>query len=220
MPSDEMEFRSDIRTHELNQFIDFLPRSGRILEIGAGTGWQSMLLSKKGYRVHAIDVPGSVYAQNRVWPVKDYDGVIIPWEDSYFDCVFSSYALEHIPEQLSFQREILRVLKPEGLAVHVIPSPFWRVYSMISHPFKYWKLPGVHGEMAADPFSEIYVFSKRFCRGLFKQAGFELLEGRKVCLFYTGCRIMGRRLSLRARERISRFAGGAGNIYILKKPAK
>lgn len=218
MPADNLEFLAEIREHELNQFIDYFPKRGALLEVGAGTGWQSKLLDKKGYKVHAIDVSGSIYAEHRVWPVKEYDGANIPYEDSYFDCVFSSNTLEHIPKPISFQREIARVLKPEGLAVHVIPSPFWGIYSMLSHPFRYWTFQKVHGALASDPFSEIYFFSRKYWLGLFRQAGFKTLKVRTNSLFCTGNYIMGKRLSLRARERISHFIGSSRNIYFLQKP--
>lgn len=220
MPADNLEFLAEIREHELSLFADYLPGRGAILEIGAGTGCQSMLLNKKGYRVDAIDIPRGVYGEHRVWPVKEYDGINIPYGDSFFDCVFSSNTLEHIPNPLRFQREILRVLKHGGMAIHLIPSPFWRIYSMLSHPLRYWTIPPAHGTLATDPFSEIYFFSAKYWVGLFRKAGFEALEVRPNSLFYTGNYILGKRLSLRDRERISRFAGNSSNIYFLRKPVK
>lgn len=106
-----------------------VPKGGRILDIGAGTGWQAKSFADAGYSVTAIDMPTSVYARDRVHPITDYDGHHIPAPDEYFDAVYSSNVLEHVPHGDAFQREIRRVLKPGGVAVHVVPSGSWRFYS-------------------------------------------------------------------------------------------
>lgn len=107
-----------------------------ILEIGAGTGWQAKKLAENGYTVKAIEIEDSVYSENRVWPIIDYDGKHIPFGDNYFDTVFSSNVLEHIPHLESFQSEMKRVLKQNGIALHIVPSGSWRFWTNIAHyPF-------------------------------------------------------------------------------------
>ena len=95
---------------------------GRLLEIGAGTGWQALALVKRGYEVSAVDLPASKYAGDRVFPVIDYDGHTLPFKDGAFGMVYSSNLLEHIPHLEAFQQEIHRVLRPDGCVVHVLPS--------------------------------------------------------------------------------------------------
>jgi len=104
-----------------------------ILEIGAGAGWQAKRLSETGYKVQAIDLKHSSYSKNRVWPIKDYDGKHIPFTDNYFDLVFSSNVLEHIPHLSDFQNEMQRILKPNGMAIHIVPSGSWRFWTNIAH---------------------------------------------------------------------------------------
>ncbi len=107
-----------------------------ILEIGAGTGWQSKKLAEKGYSVESIDIDSSGYLKNRVWPITNYDGKHIPFPDNYFDVIFSSNVLEHIYHVVSFQGEMQRVLKPGGTAIHVVPSGSWRFWTSLAHyPF-------------------------------------------------------------------------------------
>lgn len=107
--------------------------SGELLEIGAGTGWQAKALSERGYQVQAIDLASSRYAGERVWPITDYDGQHIPFPDASFDIVYSSEMLEYIVDQDAFQREIARVLKPDGVAVHLLPTTGWRLWTTLSH---------------------------------------------------------------------------------------
>lgn len=132
-----LEALEAIRLFELDAIIAAIrseaPEKGRVLEIGAGTGWQAKAIAKEGYRVEAIDLPTSVYAQDRVYPIKDYDGHVIPFPDGEFDMVYSSNVLEHVAHADAFQKEILRVLKPGGVAVHVVPSGSWRFWSNIAH---------------------------------------------------------------------------------------
>lgn len=103
-----------IRHYELHRVVKTFPRGGKILEIGAGAGWQAGELQKLGYEVSAIDIEESNLINERIYPVINYDGHIIPFEDNYFDIIFSSNVLEHVPHILQFQSEIHRVLKPGG----------------------------------------------------------------------------------------------------------
>lgn len=109
-----MDHLQAIRMYELEQVADLFPPGGRLLEIGAGTGWQARALAGRGFTVEAIDIPGSSSTEDRVWDVKQYDGVHIPFPDGHFDVIFSSNTLEHIPDIDNFQREIRRVLSRVG----------------------------------------------------------------------------------------------------------
>jgi SAM-dependent methyltransferase len=103
-----------------------------VLEVGAGTGYQARLLAERGFRVTAIDVPASNYATERVFPVLDYDGRRIPLPDGSFDVVFSSNVLEHVRDLGTLLPEIARVLAPGGCAVHILPSPAWRFWTLVA----------------------------------------------------------------------------------------
>jgi len=112
------------------------PNGKMILEIGAGTGWQARTLAAHGYMVQALDTASSNYAASRIWPIVEYDGHHIPFPDGYFDIIFSSNVLEHIPHLYEFQTELKRVLKPDGVAIHVVPSGWWRFWTNVTHyPF-------------------------------------------------------------------------------------
>ncbi|MEQ1922292.1 MAG: class I SAM-dependent methyltransferase, partial [Pyrinomonadaceae bacterium] len=135
-----LDFLERIRLFELDQSIDIIqiekPVPAKMLEIGAGSGWQAKELAKIGYDVSAIDLENSLYVEQRVWDVIDYDGQNIPFPDAHFDVVFSSNVLEHIPHVVEFQNEIRRVLKPDGVAVHLLPSGSWRIWTTLTHyPF-------------------------------------------------------------------------------------
>ncbi|HYL33490.1 MAG TPA: class I SAM-dependent methyltransferase [Stellaceae bacterium] len=121
-----------IRAAEIAEIAPHIPRRARVLEIGAGTGQQALELQRRGFDVTAIEVSNSAYASARVFPVIDYDGAHIRFPERSFDVVFSSNALEHVRDLAGLHTEIRRVLKPDGVAIHVLPTHTWRFWSTIA----------------------------------------------------------------------------------------
>src|SRR4051812_49095426 len=93
-----LEFLSDVRRWEAERIVRHFRPGARILDIGAGTGQQALEFSQRGFTVEAIDVPDSLYSGAHVFPVKQYDGLTLPFPDGSFDIVFSSSVLEHVPD--------------------------------------------------------------------------------------------------------------------------
>jgi SAM-dependent methyltransferase len=133
----DLTFLETIRLWEFEAVLTELrrrqPLGAEVLEIGAGSGWQARQLAEHGYRVQAIDLPSSHYAPHRVWPILDYDGRRIPFPDGSFDVVFSSNVLEHLSGLQPFLIETVRVLRPNGLAIHVLPTGMWRFWTTLTH---------------------------------------------------------------------------------------
>lgn len=131
----------DLRLAEVEDSIRLLERYGKprgnLLEIGAGTGWQAKALASVGYEVEAIDLPAqsgiSGHAKAREWPIRDYDGSHIPFADSSFDILYSSNVLEHVVELDTLAADMKRVLRPGGIALHLVPNPQWRLLSLLTY---------------------------------------------------------------------------------------
>ncbi|MCP5151345.1 MAG: class I SAM-dependent methyltransferase [Ectothiorhodospiraceae bacterium] len=126
-------FLNELRAAELDALERYLARDKAILELGGGTGEQARLLTDRGYRVESIDLPQSIYAGDRVFPVVDYDGRTIPFADARFDIVFSSNVLEHVLDLEGMYRELDRVLGPDGIHVHAMPTGRWRFWTTLSN---------------------------------------------------------------------------------------
>jgi SAM-dependent methyltransferase len=129
-----VEWVNKVRAYELERVIPLLPPSGAILEIGGGTGWQARRLSQLGYDVTSVELSGSEYLANAVFPIRIYDGVNVPANDEEFDIVFSSHTLEHVESPHKLHRELSRVLKPGGVGIHVMPSSTWSLWTLLAHP--------------------------------------------------------------------------------------
>jgi SAM-dependent methyltransferase len=120
-----------IRKLELNKAADFLKatRGRRLLEIGGGDGFVAHELSSLGFDVTSIDLaPRSPQS----YPVQYGDATNLPFEDGSFDVVMTCQVLQEIPWPRTF-REMRRVLKPDGVAIHIVPTTQWSLLSNFWH---------------------------------------------------------------------------------------
>jgi SAM-dependent methyltransferase len=122
----------EVRNLELARIREFLPRSGRLLDFGAGVGQQALRLQELGFEVDAVDLESSPHLEKRVFPVRGYDGQLLPFPDAHFDVVMSSNVLEHVHDLSRVLSELARVLKPDGLMLHILPSASWRLWTTLA----------------------------------------------------------------------------------------
>src|ERR1039457_2737755 len=113
-----------IRRAELQPLKEYFPSGSRVLELGGGSGFQAWILSSWGCHVHSIDIatrpdPVTQRYGRQYFAVTTYDGHSIPFADSSFDIVYSSHMLQAV-ELDSMLAEIARVLRPGGIAIHVL----------------------------------------------------------------------------------------------------
>lgn len=125
----DVSYLNALRQFEVEQLLPLLPRTARILEFGAGTGQQARVIADHGFRVLGIDLVHSNYAGDRMFPIQDYDGSHVPIEDGSIDVIFSSNVLEHVENLDTIFQEFHRILRPNGICLHVLPTPSWRLWS-------------------------------------------------------------------------------------------
>jgi ubiquinone/menaquinone biosynthesis C-methylase UbiE len=98
----------------------------RVLEIGLGQGAESEQLSRRGARWTGLDLTSESVRRVQVrLALRDlpYEGLLrgsathIPAADSSFDVVFSHGVLHHVPDILAAQKEVNRILRPNGRLV-------------------------------------------------------------------------------------------------------
>ena len=107
-----------------------------ILEIGAGDGYMSNALSEAGFDVTATDPAPRKPLKYNVQQMNGYD---IKFEDSSFDIILSSNVLEHINDLPKAFSEMKRVLKPDGVMIHSVPTVYCNLATMIVQPLAYFK---------------------------------------------------------------------------------
>lgn len=123
----------ELRADEFNGVKHHFRPGFRILEIGGGTGYQASLIAAEGAIVDSIDIVETPPSVQTYFPVRVYDGRYVPFPDEHFDVVFSSNVLEHIPHLEAALSEIRRVMKADGLAIHILPTPTWRTWTSLAH---------------------------------------------------------------------------------------
>jgi ubiquinone/menaquinone biosynthesis C-methylase UbiE len=114
----------------------------KVLEIGAGTGRDSLQLAKHGAKVYQLD-----YAFNALKVMKEVvlesgmdinliggNAFGLPFADGTFDVVFHQGLLEHFREPLATKllEENIRVVKRGGLLLIDVPQRY-HVYTLMKH---------------------------------------------------------------------------------------
>jgi len=126
-PVDEFHIRGDAATKELIKLSAFTPDM-HILDVGCGIGGSTRRLSHEtGCRVTGIDLSDEyidtaqrltrlLNMQERV-KFHATSALALPFDDNYFDGVWSLQMNMNVEDKLSWLKETCRVLKPGGRAV-------------------------------------------------------------------------------------------------------
>jgi len=98
--------------------------SGPCLEIGCGTGVRAGLLRELGRAPAGIDLSGAMlrYARGRL-PIALADAARLPVRDRCLPAVITVMAHTDMPGYPAVLREAARVLRPDGVFVHVGVHP-------------------------------------------------------------------------------------------------
>ncbi|MCK5566002.1 MAG: methyltransferase domain-containing protein [Planctomycetes bacterium] len=106
----------------------------KLLEIGGGNGFVASKLSGLGFNVVSIDPDPR---QPSFYHVRQGDCVKLEFPDDSFDIIFSSNVLEHVEDIKTAFAEMKRVLRPEGIMIHTMPTPLNTVLTFLTQPVRY-----------------------------------------------------------------------------------
>lgn len=156
-------------------FTRYLPRRGRILEAGCGTGRYVMALRARGYNAEGIDWAAETIQAVRTLhpdlPVRAGDLSCLDVPDGSYHGYISLGVVEHVrsgPEPLL--REAFRVLAAGGTAL--ISVPFF-------HPLRHLKTRlGLYGGRSDGLEFYQYAFMESDFTSQCRSAGFQLVERR------------------------------------------
>ncbi len=99
--------------------------SGRLLDIGCTNGDFCSPLVKKGYDCYGLEYMEKTIKQSQKKGIKVIKGSFLeklPFENNYFDIVFAGEVIEHTIDDISFLKEVNRVLKKDGILILTTPN--------------------------------------------------------------------------------------------------
>ena len=178
------KIRYGAQPHILNLINTMNVRNKKLLEIGCGIGEDMVQFAKRGAICYGIDLTDNavgltrdnlefhkLHAQLQVSNVSQ-----LPYDDSFFDIVYSMGVLHHYPDIENSLSEIYRVLKEGGLAVIMLYNKNFFTYYVnlfiIRHilGLKFLSVSFEHTrnnlEYAGCPYTMLY--SKEDCKRLFR----------------------------------------------------
>ena len=135
--NNEKKWGELMRNGELTTALRLFPKDEnlKVLEIGGRDGYQAKLISKQGYNVTSIDIK-PIFPQFH--PVQKGDISKLDFSENSFDIIFSSNMLQEILKIDEALLEMKRVLKKDGMIIHIVPSTWW---SLITNFWHYFFIP-------------------------------------------------------------------------------
>ncbi|MBI3038097.1 class I SAM-dependent methyltransferase [bacterium] len=123
---------NSLKRREIESVFKHVPGNAfeKALELGAGNGYQSGFISKYVKRLFSADLNYKRLRNGKAADVSylvcDAENVDSCFSGPKFDLVFSSSLLEHLPRPGLALRNMSKVLKKDGILIHIIPNAFWK----------------------------------------------------------------------------------------------
>jgi ubiquinone/menaquinone biosynthesis C-methylase UbiE len=127
------KIRNEELTTALEAFTD--QKNLKILEIGGRDGYQAKLISKKDYDVTSIDINP---IDPQFFPVQKGTISQLKFQENSFDIIYSSNMLQEIQNIEETFKEMKKILKKDGIIIHIVPSCWW---SLITNFWHYCFIP-------------------------------------------------------------------------------
>lgn len=154
------------RTAELNFSVMNLKAAGcgRLLDIGAGSGWLVEHMNKLGWHAEGLDFDSKSVEAARQRGLKFHQGSLYQQQfpDACFDAITMSHCIEHFHDPLAWLIEVRRILRPGGQLSLVTPN----TQSYLHRKFR-------QNWFAIDPPRHLHLFNPSSMKLLLKQAGFD-----------------------------------------------
>ena len=128
----DTEWLQFIRNAEFAKVLTKFPikKNFKVLEIGGGDGFIAKKIHDQGYEITSID---QIPKYPQYFPVTKGNASELNYEDEEFDIIFSSHVIAHINEIELFFDECKKVLRKNGLIIHVVPSTAWSIGTNFWH---------------------------------------------------------------------------------------
>lgn len=104
---------------------------GDMLEVGSGDGFMASLLAPLGKTLTTTEYAPGEASHGRELARLRCSVTALPFAGASFDFIFSSSVLEHVRDRAAAMTELRRCLRPDGVMVHLMPSPTWKLLQLM-----------------------------------------------------------------------------------------
>jgi SAM-dependent methyltransferase len=146
----------------IGQFANYR-LTGRMLDIGSGSGVILEAAKAQGWEAHGLEVSATAVEHARNMGFDVFHGTLeeADYPGGHFDIVTASEILEHLADPQATLREIARILRPGGMFWGTTPSA-----TGVS-----FRLLGIDWSMVTPP-DHAQLFSRKIVKQMCRQAGF------------------------------------------------
>jgi len=153
----------------LAEFLSMLPKSGKILDAGCGTGADADYMASRGFKVIGVDLSGEmVRLARKSYPGADFkimDMRRLRFGPKSFSGILSAYSIIHLPKKdvPGMLKKFHGLLKPGGVLYVAVQEGQSREI-MATEPFK------------PDEKMFLNIFSRPEITSLIEHAGFSIIK--------------------------------------------
>lgn len=176
--------------HEYEYALSHIRPNDTILDVAAGMGAGSNVLSRFGNTVHGLELCEEhlKFAQKKYNKENIFfhlgDGQDMPFTDDEFDLAVSAHTMEHIPNDRKFLEELARVLKPEGKLIIEVPLRVRKPFVHNDDPFMKDHEREYIVEELVSLCSDYFTVKEKFgvCRGFYANIEMARNAAMLVCI--------------------------------------
>lgn len=144
------ELARDVSSRRLRRIREDLGRTGRILDVGCGTGWLLTVAAEQGWEPTGVEVsPAAAQAARRDDRVTVHTGFLeqAPLETGSFDAIVASHVIEHVPDPVGMLERMRSLMTEDGVLVLALPNSRGFVHSVTNLVHR------MRGRLGRDRFS-------------------------------------------------------------------
>ena len=132
----------------------FVPKGGRVLDVGLGTGFNAHLVQTEGYEVEGVEPADDAiaYAKKKAPAVTVIKSGFPSAEivSEKYDAVLLLDVLEHLEDDARALADVHRILKPGGVVLITVPAFMflWTEHDTKAHHFRRYTRPQLRKKLA------------------------------------------------------------------------
>lgn len=109
-----------------------------LLDVGCGQmPYRDYILTNTSVRKYVgLEIEGALTYNELIKPDFTWDGMKMPFDDSFFETVLLTEVLEHVQEPVNLLQECNRVMKPGGIVFITVPF-LWNLHEVPHDEYRY-----------------------------------------------------------------------------------